>query len=281
MPEESPTCPIRGAVRVIITTSTDSLVAGDPFTIFITIQNPFERELIVHGVSTSFPTEFEDLGPRHQHEKPGTPENQHIESNSSVVVPNVTQRTNILDRIVPVAQVQPKTSFARGITELEKNVVIPLQPGNSTIRAFTIKTRKNIWFKPSTYRFNIEIDYELAGCRNSDTIEHIVNIRASLISIMVGAAIGGLGGWLVNKKDLLFFDGTSLFANLISLIVSIIIALLAVVLLARKKDIQPLITVEDLWGGIAIGFIAAYSGPRYLISMIQPGGQPVGTNATA
>jgi hypothetical protein len=89
--------------------------------------------------------------------------------------------------------------------------------------------------------------------------------------------LGGLGMWLVNRRDTLTFDSISLLNNLISLVVSILIALLAVVLLARKKEIQPLITVEDIWGGIAIGFIAAYSGPRYLETLIQPGG----TNSTA
>jgi hypothetical protein len=57
----SASSPIRGAIKTTIATSTENLVAGDNFSIFVTIQNPFETPLIVHRVSTSFPTEFLDV----------------------------------------------------------------------------------------------------------------------------------------------------------------------------------------------------------------------------
>jgi hypothetical protein len=189
--EESPVCPIRGAIKAIITTSTDNLVAGDNFSIFITIQNPFERMLIINSVTTSFPTEFIDLNPQ-----------QLLQSNSSGAALNVSGHTSIWNRFgisrlkvgVPgtlEVELQPTTSVARDISYSGEGEPTPLQPGNSTLRTFTIRTRQNIGFKPATYRFNIQIEYVLDGCRNLDTIEHIVNIRASLISILVGAAIGG------------------------------------------------------------------------------------------
>lgn len=149
-----------------------------------------------------------------------------------------------------------------------------LQPGNSIVKTFTIRTRRGIYFKPSTYRLNITIDYELNGSHNIDTIEHIINVRASLTSIIIGALIGGFAGWLVNKGQEVSFN----IPNLMSLIISLLIASMAVVLLARKKEIQPIISVEDFWGGIAIGFFAAYSGPKFIEGIVSKG--PNATGAT-
>jgi hypothetical protein len=56
--------PIRGAIRTSVSTSTEGLIAGENFSIFVTIQNPFEVPLVVHRVSAHLPTEFIDVDQR-------------------------------------------------------------------------------------------------------------------------------------------------------------------------------------------------------------------------
>ena len=58
--------PIRGAIRTLIKNSNDNLVAGEEFSIFVTVQNPFEVPLTLHRVSTHIPTEFYDVDQRAQ-----------------------------------------------------------------------------------------------------------------------------------------------------------------------------------------------------------------------
>ena len=53
--------PIRGAIKTSISASTDVLVAGQDFSLFVTIQNPFEVELLLHRISTYLPTELLDV----------------------------------------------------------------------------------------------------------------------------------------------------------------------------------------------------------------------------
>ena len=50
--------------------------------------------------------------------------------------------------------------------------------------------------------------------------------------------------------------------------VSLVLAAMTVVLFARKKDVQPLIAVEDFWGGVAMGFLAAYVGPAIFENLL-------------
>jgi hypothetical protein len=144
-----------------------------------------------------------------------------------------------------------------------------LQAGNSTIRVFTVRTRRGMGFKPASYRLQIEVEYEIMGHRNIDTIEHHLPIKASLSSMIVGNVIGGLGGWFTSQGNAATFN----IAHGLSLAVSLVFAAMAVVLFARKKDAQPLIAIEDFWGGVAVGFLVAYSGPKVISGLLgMPGG---------
>jgi uncharacterized membrane protein YfcA len=108
------------------------------------------------------------------------------------------------------------------------------------------------------------VEYELAGVRNVDTIEHLIQIKSSLVSMIMGSILGGLGGWFTSKGSSVKFEP----AAIIELFVSLVLSAMAVVLFARKKDVQPLIAIEDFWGGVAIGFLVAYSGPKIFEKLI-------------
>jgi len=103
-----------------------------------------------------------------------------------------------------------------------------LQPGNSTTRTFTVRSRKAVWFKPATYRLNIEVEYEIGGVRNLDTIEHTIHVRSPLTSMILGAVLGGIGGWFTSTGSNAPFDLTTF----VSLGSSLLFAVMAVVLFA-------------------------------------------------
>lgn len=45
---------------------------------------------------------------------------------------------------------------------------------------------------------------------------------------------------------------------------------LLVIAFARKKDAQPILSIEDFWGGVLIGFLAGFLGKSFLDRFIQP-----------
>lgn len=340
--QENRSTPIRGAIRTIIANSTEAIVAGGEFSVFVTIQNPFEVPLILRQISTHIPTEFVDID-QHQRDQQmaelqnGLAELQEAGRTLGVSVPagvstpqkrsgfglrsikfslpfvdiEYAPRGHIgaaVARDIGSETITTKASFNVpfvGATEIKKTlkkdesqkqaigkqvlrdmasydeainslqssepVLRELQPGNSITRVFTLRTRKKVWFKPSTYRLQIEIDYEIAGVRNVDTIEHQIQVKASLTSVVLGSLFGALGGWVVKE----FNSGTPDLLALLRLLVSIVLASMAVVLFARKKDVQPLIAVEDFWGGVAIGFLAAYVGPAFIENMLPGTGTEI------
>ena len=334
--------PIRGAIKVAISTSSDTLVAGQDFSIFVTIRNPFEVPLVLHSIATYLPTELLDAD-KHLRDLQvidiqeqlaeledarrslGQPPTGFIPHPSWAWIPKPLRNLTPIQLRVPgfqfafgsaslgptiardlttdaqfpikiplpasVAQTIKSKSvkdmdeeetrvYVRSINEEMQqyrdamaaldNVTTPaktLQPGNSTTRTFTIRSKKAIWFRPASYRLQIEVEYAIGGIRNIDTIEDPIQVKASLTSMVIGAVIGGLGGWFTSQAS----TATAAPDTVLSLTVSLVMAAMSVVLFARKKEVQPIITVEDFWGGVALGFLVAYSGPK-MIATLAGGG---------
>jgi hypothetical protein len=320
------------------------VIAGEEFSIFVTVQNPFEVPLTVRRVSTHIPVEFYDVDQRTRLRLLRTLEDQRADLEESArslglpaqpvlrqppsgfakffsyvrgvqvlgvtlefdrasnaglavardLVPNTmtleaSASVPLIGKYKITRQLQAETDeessenrerlarqireerlrFERTMESLRQpdSTTLDLQPGNSTSRVFTLRSGEAIWFKPATYRFRIEIEYEIAGVRNIDTIEHVLQVKASLSSIILGSLLGSGAGFFARSGALTSFN----WSMAIGLVTTLILAAMTVVLFARKKDVQPLIAVEDFWGGVAIGFLAAYAGQPLFARLLPTG----------
>ena len=149
---------------------------------------------------------------------------------------------------------------------------VNLQPGNSVIQVFTLKTNRAIFFQPNVYQSSVRIEYEIDSAKNIDVADYQLNVRAPLKAILCGALLGSVFGFLL--KDLtgqqnivkLFAVATAqgVTEYLLSLLTAGLISVVVVVGFARKKDAQPILSVEDFWGGVFVGFLAGYTGKAML-----------------
>jgi hypothetical protein len=126
-----------------------------------------------------------------------------------------------------------------------------------------------MFFTPSSYNLHFQVEYAIDGATNQDSVEYQLSIRAPLLSLMTGAIAGSILGHLLFDA----LDPTNGLFNptkggwlgiLAAYLASILISIVAVIAFARKKDAQPLISVEDFWGGMFVGFMAGYSGKLFL-----------------
>jgi hypothetical protein len=335
--------PIRGAIRTAVSTSTEDLVAGQNFSIFVTIQNPFEVPLALHRVSTYLPTEFIDIDQLERSRRAAVLE-QHIAEieeagrdvglkTSGILPPPRSRLSEFLRRFSGVSlrlpgahlaihaegpatavardlsatseqltvglslpmglgsitrtisrdlrsEVNPEEAkriwreqlederkrYSRALNTLQLNPTLPtnLQAGNSTTRVFTLRSREQVWFRPASYRLQIEVQYEIGGVVNIDSIDRVLSVKASLSSMLLGSLLGGLAGWAARHGT----TAALVPADALGAAIALILAAMTVVLFARKKDVQPIIAVEDFWGGVAIGFLVAYSGQGLLRGLI-------------
>jgi hypothetical protein len=78
-------------------------------------------------------------------------------------------------------------------------------------------------------------------------------IRASVPSILLGSAIGGFVGSLARfitsgPISLEHLSSVGIVSGGLSVILSIILSVVAVIFMARKSDAQSFVSVEDFWG---------------------------------
>jgi hypothetical protein len=152
----------------------------------------------------------------------------------------------------------------------------PLQPGNKAVYTLMLKTKDELFFKPMQYIIRYSVNFSMhppghSSSKNSqctNTISQKLVIRSPLKSVMFGAASGGFIGTAVRILQT-FNPETFVFSaqQFVTAAISIILSAMAVVFLARKSDTQSLVSIEDFWGGLVIGFLVGYAGISFFESL--------------
>jgi len=146
-----------------------------------------------------------------------------------------------------------------------------LQPGNTAVYSLGLSTRKWLLFRPIQYNLQHSINFSFDEKRtrtHTNTASQQLTIRAPIAAVMIGAIIGGLAGYTArslqdSSKPPLNQGMMATLAShfsLVGLILTPLLSAMAVVFLARKSDTQSMVSIEDFWGGLVIGFLVGYSG---------------------
>jgi hypothetical protein len=137
---------------------------------------------------------------------------------------------------------------------------VEIQPGDSITRVFVLQTWRGLWFTPNTYTMDVSIKYKIGSIMHNQSVPYTLDIQAGLKYIVIGAVVGSLFGILAKEINLLTTG--KLVAFLTTTVSTIIISGFAVIAFARKTGVQPLVTIQDFWGGMLIGFLISYSGTQ-------------------
>ena len=139
-------------------------------------------------------------------------------------------------------------------------------------------TLRILYFAPGEYTIKVIALYwpdqksaeDNANNYNSETAEIRVNLVAPQWVIIVGAILGGLIAYFLLPKARLRQR-----IDMFGIITAALLSLIVTVLISRISDTQFLVrvTVNDLWGAVAIGFIANASGIAILKRYV-PSDQP-------
>jgi hypothetical protein len=332
--------PIRGPLKLEVTTSSPALEAGRDFSLLVTITNPFDIPVEVERVTTIAPVEFIDIERiRREGEKKralhqinrlaeeffreplptksgvdnkkkealrelilsvlhlipvigslarvGYSASQLITASSVSVADSPKDTvTSILDveklkkqfEELQNATAEEEKSKLRGralealkhkIEEIQDPTTPTiLQPGNSIVHSFTLCTTRTILFPPSSYELPLQLEYKIAGVSHRDSFRHSIVIRSPLKAAILGAMIGACAGFLL--KDVfeeraivrIFSAGseTDVMVWLIALMGNVLLAVIVVIAFARKRDTQPILSIEDFWGGLFVGAMTGYAG---------------------
>jgi len=147
------------------------------------------------------------------------------------------------------------------LIEYQRGVVpVLLQPGDSVVRQFVLRTANWVFFTPLVHTFQIQVNYAVDDLEHTATVPYELNIRATLRAVVIGAAVGAVVGALLKSLSVPAGPESDLPATIRALTVGILASTAVVIALGRRQSAQPFISIEDFWGGLIVGFSVAFFG---------------------
>lgn len=164
----------------------------------------------------------------------------------------------------PGASSDELDGLMRRAVNYQKGVMpIRLQPGDSVVRQFVLRTRSKLLFRPLVHTFQIQVNYSVDGVDHTGTTPFQLTIQAALESISWGSVAGAfLGGTLksLTRANQPPLGGEWLVGALQGVSVAVLASIAVIIAFARKSSAQPIVSVEDFWGGFVIGFSVGFFG---------------------
>jgi hypothetical protein len=197
----------------------------------------------------------------------------------------ITNAANAFNYKLPI-------SLEKGTKEIEFNNPPVIHPHESFPCDFKVKAG---WSahpfrpRPDTYKLRVAAEYDKDSktCFASETID--LSLFPSFGSMLTGTLAGSLLGTIVKNADTIpkiqppaLASQGDFVAQVMSIFaIPLIFGLIAGLILMRKKDVQPFLTIEDFWGGIVVGFAVGYGGSSILTRLLPTELGGSGSNQTS
>lgn len=281
------TRPAPGAIEVQVETTRSGATAGSGLGFIAHVRNISDQTILIHEqyFNLTLPPELEDPMSWAMYGYPGYfPEPEDPESRWSNVV-----------------AIKPGDTYAVFWTPGPNASEPPSHPGlfSNVWKVVNFQLRY-LFFSPGKYTITVVarywIDPELPpdGKSHTVTASTTFTIRAPQFVILFGAGLGGLLAYFIlpHRRRILAKSPEGpgwlqvirrLAKESLGLISSMALSVIVTILLSRLSDTQFFIrvTVEDLWGAIAIGFVANYFGYKGLARLLRSeNGAPPPRNIT-
>jgi len=155
--------------------------------------------------------------------------------------------------------------FGIGSENYEKSFASIL-PGESYVYSYEAYLPKWLFSSGFTVKFDGRVSYKYKDEVHYSTFSLNFLVRPPIESNIIGAVIGGVLGtsakWLqgtVATKET-GLDITFMTSTLLSIILGIVMVVFSS---RRTGEVQPILTIEDFWGGMLAGFLVGYLGHEF------------------
>jgi hypothetical protein len=184
-------------------------------------------------------------------------------------VPEGTEFRIIAEENAKVVVQLSEEEIALGIESQTKPIQV-ISVGAEVIASFELVTTRWLLFKPLEITLHAQVNYQVNNVLTSQIVPVPISIKAPLRSILIGANLGAIFGFLARQiKDgglrPAEFHGVELFIGAMGVLV---MATIATVAFARKQSAQGFITIEDFYGGFLVGALIGYFGTQYFEKII-------------
>jgi hypothetical protein len=250
------------ALKVKVSIAQPFVVAGSPFTLTTTFENNHEDLIEVLQLTYHAPFQVQWIQDRKYTER------------FSALNENFLSRCLLSSAWKAGLSAPGQTMFWGNGESNYENSVYKLLPGESGAYSFSLISKKWLFASGGDLVFPGQVKYRYKGEIHHHTFEVRFTLRPPLLANCIGATIGALfgpiarglkeqGGDFIPAMGIPFLAGVAL---------SAILAVVAVIYSSRKTgEAQPIITVEDFWGGLLVGFFMGFLGNEFFEKIVPLG----------
>lgn len=241
-------------IEVSASLSSKIIRKGDAFNIYVDIYNALDKPITLTDVRLVSPIGFIQLDT--DGDDPSLRNRLRIESMTAEfrVFPNfeITWKR-------PFESEQKKGAVSTMASTLPKSVMV--QPKEKYRVNFNLQAGPRIGLRPrpDTYAVSAEVTYSLDNTTHHRQISLDLSIFPPVSGMLGGTLLGSFLGTITRNIDNIGMGIVPV------LFVNLILGFIAGVILMRKKDVQPFVTVEDFWGGTLLGFLVGFAGVEFFM----------------
>ena len=246
------------ALKIRSSISQPFIIAGTPFTLTTTIENAHEDSIEVLQYIYNLPYQVQwilDVAYGQAYTKGGP--------------------MRWLRPAWKTAAQPPGTPMAwQSIQAPGVQAVAILQSGESSSYSYNLIVPNWLFTQGGQLVFQGTIVYRYKGIQHTSPFEVTLVVRPPIKSMTIGAIVGSvLGSFariLQSQGDSsLHFIRYNYPEYAGASILAVILATVAVVFSSRRSaESQPVVTIEDFWGGVAVGFLIGFFGEEYFQKLI-------------
>ena len=261
------------ALKVRTTVPQGVVIAGRPFTLTTTVTNTYDQPIEIINYGFQIPYQVRWIN--------------EFNFNTEFAKRSVSSpfKRWLALSILNTTAAPPGSPFWFTNPSVEGRPPAPVQTvaaGDSQSYSFKAMMPQWLFISGGQLNFPGVITYRRDGQMNTSTFDLGFPYRPPLRSISLGAVCGAIlgstakilkdsGPDLMQQKPLSVVTSTAL---------AIILSTIAVVYSSRRSnESQPVLTVEDVWGGMILGFLIGYLGNEFFQTVVPVSGN-MGPSAT-
>lgn len=251
------------ALKVTVSIAQPFVVAGTPFTLTTTFENNHEGPIEVLYLSYHVPFQVQWIQEQQYTSR--------FESFKSRAIAGFL----FAHRSWRAGVSAPGQSMIYGVgaSKYEESV-FSLMPGESGTYSYAAIARRWLFASGGDLVFPGQVRYRYNGEIHHHTFEVRFTLRPPLLANGFGAITGSLVGPIargLRDQGPVFFSSIGI-AFVAGVALTAILSVVAVIYSSRKTgEAQPIVTVEDFWGGLLVGFLMGFLGNEFFGKLVPLG----------
>lgn len=174
---------------------------------------------------------------------------------------------NILAEEGAEVLIYPPKSVQHG----SKDIIERIEPHCDAVTYLSVSTNHWLLFKPTKFNLSTQVKYRIDGIEKTQVVTTSLDVKPPIKSMIIGTILGALLGSLAKLlQSASLFELKDVANNIIAIGSATVMSLIATIALSRKTGTQAFITVEDFYGGFAVGALIGYGGSQYFEQAITP-----------